>query len=134
MVVQQPDVSTVTEGMEDDFFELGGSPMDDEKKEIAHEVLGSWKDSVFSQGPNDLGCTSSVKHRIHLCDDSTFKQRHRRIPPSQYDEVRQHLKQMLDCGVIRDIGKFKLKKGINQRLRSLLDLWGFTNATGWLLA
>lgn len=72
------------------------------RRKFLHGVLGSWKDSVFSQGPNDLGCTSSVKHRIHLCDDTTFKQRHRRVPPSQYDEVRQHLKQMLDCGVIRE--------------------------------
>jgi hypothetical protein len=31
-----------------------------------------------------------------------FKQRHRRIPPSQYDEVRQALRDMLDAGAIRE--------------------------------
>ncbi|KAK3745520.1 hypothetical protein QZH41_009917, partial [Actinostola sp. cb2023] len=51
---------------------------------------------------NDLGCTSAVKHRIKLNDNIPFKQRHRRIPPAQYEEVRQHLKDMLECGVIRE--------------------------------
>lgn len=75
--------------------------MDHEQVEAARETLERWN-HIFSQGPNDLGCTASVKHRIRLQDEIPFKQRHRRIPPSQYDEVRQHLKDMLDSGVIRE--------------------------------
>lgn len=75
--------------------------MDQEQKIAARETLERWN-HIFAQGPNDLGCTASVKHRIRLQDEIPFKQRHRRIPPSQYDEVRQHLKDMLDSGVIRE--------------------------------
>ncbi|KAK3720968.1 hypothetical protein QZH41_006537 [Actinostola sp. cb2023] len=75
--------------------------MNEDQKKIAFEVLQKWEHSVFSQGANDLGCTSAVKHRIKLNDNIPFKQRHRRIPPAQYEEVRQHLKDMLECGVIR---------------------------------
>ena len=34
-------------------------------------------------------------------DYTPFKQRHRRIPPSEYQELRQHLRQLEDAGVIR---------------------------------
>ena len=41
-----------------------------------------------------------VKHKITLNDNKPFKLPYRRIPPSMYEEVRQHLKEMLDCGAI----------------------------------
>ena len=99
---QQPDDSTVARETEDLCFDFGPSPMNSEQKEVACRVLEEWKDRIFSQGPNDHGCTSAVKHTIPLSDEIPFKQRHRRIPPSQYDEVRNHLSDMLDCGVIRE--------------------------------
>ena len=84
------------------FVDLSTSPLNDEQRNLAEKVLENWKDSVFSQSDNDIGCTTAVKHTIPLHDDVPFKQRHRRIPPSQYDEVRRHLGEMLDCGVIRE--------------------------------
>ena len=45
---------------------------------------------------------NAVKHRVQLTDDKPFKQKFRRIPPGTYQELKQHLKQMLDCGVIRE--------------------------------
>lgn len=56
---------------------------------------------IFSRGDLDLGHTGEVKHRIDLTDERPFKQRHRRIPPSMYSEVRDHLHQLLASGVIR---------------------------------
>ena len=38
---------------------------------------------------------------MRLDDYSPFKERARRVPPHMYEEVRQHLHQMLDLGVIR---------------------------------
>lgn len=64
------------------------------------QFLQQWED-IFSQGELDIGLTSLVKHRINLCDENPFKQRHRRIPPGMITEVRQHLRQLLDSGVIR---------------------------------
>ena len=50
-----------------------------------------------------MGHTNATKHKIVLKDPDTlpFKERFRRIPPPQLDEVREHLKLMLDAGVIR---------------------------------
>ena len=52
-------------------------------------------------GTLDLGRTNLVKHRIELTDYTPIKDRYRRIPPHQYEEVRKHLKEMLDVGAIR---------------------------------
>ena len=58
-------------------------------------------DDVFSKSDTDIGHVTSVKHKIELKDETAFKQRHRRIPPNMYEEVREHLKQLHACGVIR---------------------------------
>jgi hypothetical protein len=57
---------------------------------------------VFSKNFSDLGKTDIVEHRIVLEDEKPFKQPYRKIPPGMYDEVRQHVKEMLDSGVIRE--------------------------------
>ena len=47
-----------------------------------------------------LGKTSLVQHDIKLDDMTPFKERYCRIPPHQYEEVKKHLQEMLDIGVI----------------------------------
>ena len=64
-------------------------------------ILGKWE-HVFSKGATDIGCTDLVKHRIVLNDDTPFKEPYRKIPPAMYEEVRQHLREMLNCGAIRE--------------------------------
>ena len=66
-----------------------------------HDMLNSWR-HVFSSSPLDIGETDAVSHTIELEDERPFKQPYRRIPPGMYDEVRQHVKEMLDIGVIRE--------------------------------
>ena len=56
---------------------------------------------LFALDDLDLGHTLVVKHEIKLNDYTPFKERYRRIPPHQYDEVRRHLKEMLEIGAIR---------------------------------
>ena len=50
-----------------------------------------------------MGHTNTTKHKIVLKDLDTppFKEHFCRIPPPQLDEVREHLKLMLDAGVIQ---------------------------------
>ena len=50
-----------------------------------------------------MGHTNATKHKIVLKDLGTppFKEHFHRIPPPQLDKVREHLKLMLDAGVIR---------------------------------
>ena len=48
----------------------------------------------------DLGKTSLVKHSIRLTDNTPFKECYWQIPPSMYEKVREHLKEMLEIGAI----------------------------------
>ena len=56
---------------------------------------------LFTLDDLDLGHTSVVKYEIKLNDYTPLKERYRRIPPHQYEEVKKHLKEMLEIGAIR---------------------------------
>ena len=66
----------------------------------AKSMINKWSD-VFSTGPTDLGRTNLVKHDIKLTDDTPFKDPYRRMPPAMCEEVRLHLKEMLEADAIR---------------------------------
>ena len=57
---------------------------------------------LFSLEKNEIGHTKAAEHVIELKDPDAapFKEQFRRIPPPQVDEVREHLKLMLDAGAI----------------------------------
>ena len=91
---------------DDDFvnqfkFEQLSSEVGDGDISRLKQLLKDHK-GVFAQSSLDLGRTSIVKHEIRLSDDQPFKDRPRRIPPALYEEVREHLKEMLACDVIRE--------------------------------
>ena len=56
---------------------------------------------LFALNLKELGRTSLVQHEIKLSNNISFKERYRRIPPHQYEEVRKHLQEMLAIGAIR---------------------------------
>ena len=56
---------------------------------------------IFVLESTDRGHTSMVKHKIRLDNYTPFKERYRRIPPHLFDEVKNHLKEMLEVGAIR---------------------------------
>ena len=72
-----------------------------EQAEKAHSLLKEYHD-IFSLEKHDMSHTKATKYKIVLKDPDTppFKERFHRIPPPQLDEVRAHLKMMLDAGVI----------------------------------
>ena len=74
--------------------------LDEEQKTKLMTLMRKHED-LFSLGDTDIGLCTLIKHRVDLLDDVPFKQRHRRIPPAMIDEVRQHIEQLLACGVIR---------------------------------
>ena len=57
--------------------------------------------SIFAVEDNELGRTDLVKHKIRFDNYVPFKERYRRIPPHQYEEVKKHLGEMLEIGAIR---------------------------------
>ena len=72
--------------------------------EQAEKVRGLLRDhhDILSLEKHDMGHTKATKHKIVIKDPDTppFKEWFRRIPPPQVDEVREHLKLMLDAGVV----------------------------------
>uniref|UniRef100_A0A3B1JJS8 Gypsy retrotransposon integrase-like protein 1 n=1 Tax=Astyanax mexicanus TaxID=7994 RepID=A0A3B1JJS8_ASTMX len=56
---------------------------------------------VFSQGEGDIGCTTLIQHEIPLTDDAPVRQRYRRLPPSQYEQVKAHIQDLLQREVVR---------------------------------
>ena len=82
-----------------DLLGLEAWPEDQTGK--AHSLLKEYHD-IFSLEKCNMGHTNATKHKIVLKDPDTppFKKRFRRIPPPQLDQVREHLKLMLDAGVI----------------------------------
>jgi len=69
-----------------------------ERKKLGN-LLREFKD-VFAEDEDDLGCTPSAVHRIHLEDDKPVRVPYRRIPPAYVQEVRDHLQKLLQQGVI----------------------------------
>uniref|UniRef100_A0A8P4GKR5 Gypsy retrotransposon integrase-like protein 1 n=1 Tax=Dicentrarchus labrax TaxID=13489 RepID=A0A8P4GKR5_DICLA len=57
---------------------------------------------VFAAQDEDLGYTDQVKHEIPVVDESPVSQPYRRIPPNQYQEVREHISELLRKGVIQE--------------------------------
>ena len=43
-----------------------------------------------------------MEHEINISDNTPFKDPNRRIPPTLFEEVRQHIKEMLDAGAVRE--------------------------------
>ena len=56
---------------------------------------------MFTQEGKELGCTSIMYHRIHTEDDLPVDQRHRCILPNQFEEVKEHLQDLLEKGDIK---------------------------------
>lgn len=57
---------------------------------------------VFSQGDGDYGYTTTVKHRVQTGDAHPIKQRHRRIPPHVFQEVKRHVQELVAQGVLKE--------------------------------
>lgn len=57
---------------------------------------------VFALADDDLGFSDKVQHEIHLVDDVPVSQPYRRLPPTQFGEVREHITKLLKKGVIKE--------------------------------
>ncbi|KAL6467298.1 hypothetical protein MHYP_G00251020 [Metynnis hypsauchen] len=77
---------------------IGGT--EEQKAELS--TLFSQFSEIFAVEDDDLGYTDKVRHEIHLTDDIPVSQPYRRIPPTQYREVREHISKLLKKGVIEE--------------------------------
>ena len=63
----------------------------------AKELVLAYHDAFMLES-NKLGCTSAIKHEIHIDNSEPFKEQFRDIPPPLLEEV--HASLLLDTGVI----------------------------------
>ncbi len=87
--------------LQDQMDTVDLSALSVEEQEGARHLLWRYA-SVFSSYDGDLGCTNLITHEIPLLDDTPICQRYRRIPPSEYEVVKEHINQLLDAQVIRE--------------------------------
>jgi transposase InsO family protein len=88
--------------IQQDFgVDIEDSDLSNQQKDKLYDVFAKWE-AIFPKGPNDIGHTTAVKHKIDLNDNTPFKETCRRIPPAVYNEVKEHLKDMLEIGAIRE--------------------------------
>ena len=96
---------TEKERHEELFKKLDLSALDKWDQDLAkkaHSLLAEYHD-LFSLEKHEIGHTKTVQHKIVLKDPEMppFKECFHRILPPQVEEVREHLKLMLDAGAIR---------------------------------
>ena len=81
-------------------LDLDGIESWTEQQQYSVQKLLEEYQHLYALNLKELGRTSLVQHKIQLNDKTPFKERYRRIPPHQYEEVRKHLQEMLDIGAI----------------------------------
>ena len=89
--------------------------------------------NIFSKHDLDMGRINLVKHNI-IIDSIPFKEKYRTIPLQMYEEVKAHLREMLDLGAIRHskgpwASAIVLVRKKDGRLRFCIDLRKLNNRT-----
>lgn len=89
------------DGVEEVIQQMDLSHLSEEEQNQVRGLLGKYR-SVFSTDDSDLGCTNLIAHEIPLLDSAPIGQRYRRIPPSDYVAVKDHVQKLLASQVIRE--------------------------------
>ena len=104
-----------------------------EQQQAARKLLCDYSET-FSKNDLDLGKCNILKHKIQLTDQQPFKERYRRIPPHLFEEVKQHLQEMVEVGAIRRsfspwASAVVLVRKKDEGLRLCIDLRTLSNRT-----
>ena len=91
---------TVNTTLEPPELDLSQAALTPSEREAVQELLAQNAD-VFSTNSLDVGCTATILHEIPLVDSRPFRLPYRRIPPSQFQEVHEHIKELKACGIIK---------------------------------
>ena len=78
--------------------------LDREQQQSARDLLVDSAD-VFAKSDLDLGKCNIIKHAIKITDPQPFKECYRRIPPHLYEEVKEHLQEMVEVGEFQSLGQ-----------------------------
>ena len=81
-------------------LEMPKTELTEKERQDFENLLIDNKD-VFSTGPKDFGRTDTITHDIPLVDETPFRLPYRRISPKDYGEVREHIQELQEAGIIR---------------------------------
>ena len=97
----KPKLTTEKEKLLFSKIDLSGAKgWDPELLEEAKQLFCKYA-HIFALESLDMGHTSMAKHKIRLDNYTPFKKRYHRIPPNLFDEVKKHLKEMIEVGAIQ---------------------------------
>lgn len=65
------------------------------QREGLQQVIGRYQ-TTFSKDDDDLGFCDLVEHKIVTTDDKPIKVPHHRVPPHQWQEVRDYIQKSLE--------------------------------------
>lgn len=104
-VVPSPkaDAETVTPPthLDPELIQFGDSPIPQQWKDRLRKKLCE-RVNVFSLHEWDVGLAKDVEHHIRLTDPRPFRERSRRLAPADIEDVRKHLQELLQAGIIKE--------------------------------
>ncbi|XP_041963296.1 uncharacterized protein LOC121720890 [Alosa sapidissima] len=83
------------------LFDFGDSPISEAWRNRLAKKL-SQRTGVFSLDEWDVGLAKGVEHHIRMNDTRPFRERSRRLPPGDLDDLRRHLQDLLAAGIIKE--------------------------------
>lgn len=83
------------------LFHFGDSPIPKYCKDRLSQKL-SERPNDFSLHEWDVGSAKGVEHHIRLSDNTPFRKRSRRLAPTDIDDIRHHLHELLSTGIITE--------------------------------
>jgi hypothetical protein len=83
-----------------DLIDVNKSELSKDEVSIFYHLIKTYSD-VFSTSDDDIGFTNTITHKINLTDDIPVKMAPRRVPPHQVQEVKDHLRKLLEQKIIR---------------------------------
>ena len=60
------------------------------------------RSEVFCTHEFDVGCCKSTNHTIKTTEDKPFRERSRRLAPTEVEALRQHLSQLKAAGIVTE--------------------------------
>ena len=84
------------------FSKINLDGIKDWNDDLKHQTRELFKEyaHIFALESLDMGHTSLVKHKIKLDSYTPIKERYKPTPPNLFEEVKNHLKEMIQVGTI----------------------------------
>ncbi|XP_064417743.1 uncharacterized protein LOC135358269 [Latimeria chalumnae] len=83
-------------------LDFGETELEPEYQRHVEDRLAREAGNAFSRHDLDMGYVKGITHSIVLEDDTPFKQKTRRVSPADFEDLKQHLYELLATGVIEE--------------------------------